>query len=256
MLDYIIQNYTNLEILEMNIESKIAKFRINTPNKDNIQLLNENLYKKYETFKSNNNWLNIKENQKGKIKKLIINNSNFLIMQQNINCYSFAMLIELRLKNIPIRVNTLPLFNSNINIYFSSLQVLIIKIMNYVDSFYQLEFKKKTLINNLGGLDNPYNINMNLIDIEAIENLSKNINRIPNIRQLALNFMLPGIKKNILKDLLDKILDLKFLNILEFCISPTSEQKILKNNQLIKLFPKLKKNKTLLPYKLNISVDI
>ena len=256
MLDYIIQNYTNLEILEMNIESKIAKFRINTPNKDNIQLLNENLYKKYETFKSNNNWLNIKENQKGKIKKLILNNSNFLIMQQNINCYSFAMLIELRLKNIPIRVNTLPLFNSNINIYFSSLQVLIIKIMNYVDSFYQLEFKKKTLINNLGGVDNPYNINMNLIDIEAIENLSKNINRIPNIRQLALNFMLPGIKKNILKDLLDKILDLKFLNILEFCISPTSEQKILKNNQLIKLFPKLKKNKTLLPYKLNISVDV
>ena len=68
--------------------------------------------------------------------------------------------------------------------------------------------------------------------------------------------MLPGIKKDILKDLLDKILDLKFLNILEFCISPTSEQKILKNNQLIKLFPKLKKNKILLPYKLNISVDI
>ena len=256
MLDYIIQNYTNLEILEINIESKIAKFRINTPNKDNIKLLNENLYKKYQNFKSNNNWLNIKENQKGKIKKLIINNSNFLIIQQNINCYSFAMLIELRLKNIPIRVNTLPLFNLNINIYFSSLKVLIIKIMNYVDSFYQLEFKRKTLINNLGGLDNPYDINMNLIDIEAIENFSKNINRIPNIRQLALNFMLPGIKKDILKDLLDKILDLKFLNILEFCISPTSEQKILKNNQLIKLFPKLKKNKILLPYKLNISVDI
>ena len=256
MLDYIIQNYTNLEILEMNIESKIAKFRINTPNKDNIELLNESLYKKYKSFKSNNNWLNIEENQKGKIKKLIFNNSNFLIIQQNIFCYSFAMLIELRLKNIPIRVSTLPLFDANTNIYFSSLEVLIIKIMNYVDSFYQLEFKKKTLINNLGGLDNPYNINMNLIDIEAIENFSKNINRIPNIQHLALNFMLPGIKKNILKDLLDKILDLKFLINLEFYINSTSEQKILKNNQLMKLFPKLKKNKILLPYKLNISVDI
>ena len=166
------------------------------------------------------------------------------------------MLIELRLKNIPIRVSTLPLFDANTNIYFSSLEVLIIKIMNYVDSFYQLEFKKKTLINNLGGLDNPYNINMNLIDIEAIENFSKNINRIPNIQHLALNFMLPGIKKNILKDLLDKILDLKFLINLEFYINPTSEQKILKNNQLMKLFPKLKKNKTSLPSKLNISVDI
>ena len=256
MLDYIIQNYTNLEILEMNIESKIAKFRINTPNKDNIELLNESLYKKYKSFKSNNNWLNIEENQKGKIKKLIFNNSNFLIIQQNIFCYSFAMLIELRLKNIPIRVSTLPLFDANTNIYFSSLEVLIIKIMNYVDSFYQLEFKKKTLINNLGGLDNPYNINMNLIDIEAIENFSKNINRIPNIQHLALNFMLPGIKKNILKDLLDKILDLKFLINLEFYINSTSEQKILKNNQLMKLFPKLKKNKTSLPSKLNISVDI
>ena len=256
ILDFIIQNYSNLEILEMNIESKIAKFRINTPNKDNIELLNENLYKKYYTFKSNNNWLNIKENQKGKIKKLILNNSNFLIIQQNIYCYSFAMLIELKLKNIPIRVNTLPLFNTNSNIYFSSLEVLIIKIMSYVDSFYQLEFKKKTLINNLGGLDNPYNIDMNLIDNEAIENLSKNINKIPNIQYLALNFMLPGIKKNILKDLLDKILDLKFLINLEFCINPTSEQKILKNNQLMKLFPKLKKNKTILPSKLNISVDI
>ena len=166
------------------------------------------------------------------------------------------MLIELRLKNIPIRVSTLPLFDANTNIYFSSLEVLIIKIMNYVDSFYQLEFKKKTLINNLGGLDNPYNINMNLIDIEAIENFSKNINRIPNIQHLALNFMLPGIKKNILKDLLDKILDLKFLINLEFYINSTSEQKILKNNQLMKLFPKLKKNKTSLPSKLNISVDI
>ena len=54
------------------------------------------------------------------------------------------MLIELRLKNIPINVNTLPLFNNNTNLYFPSLEVLVIRIMNYVDSFYQLEFKKNT----------------------------------------------------------------------------------------------------------------
>ena len=56
------------------------------------------------------------------------------------------MLIELRLKNIPINVNTLPLFNNNTNLYFPSLEVLVIRIMNYVDSFYQLEFKKKHLL--------------------------------------------------------------------------------------------------------------
>ena len=56
------------------------------------------------------------------------------------------MLIELRLKNIPINVNTLPLFNNNANLYFSSLEVLLIRIMNYVDSLYQLEFKKKHLL--------------------------------------------------------------------------------------------------------------
>ena len=181
ILNYIINNYCNLENLEINIEAKIAKLRINTPNKDTIKLLNDNLYKKYETFKPGNNWLKINQNLKGKIKKLILNNSNFQIFQQNIYCYSFGMLIELRLKNIPINVNTLPLFNNNTNLYFPSLKVLVIRIINYVDSFYQLEFKKKTLINNLGGLENPYNINMNLIETEAIENFSNNIDKIPNI---------------------------------------------------------------------------
>ena len=256
MLDYIIQNYSNLEILEINIEAKIAKFRINTPNQDTIKLVNENLYKKYETFKAKNNWLKIKENKKGKIKRLILNNTNFQIIKQNIYCYSFSMLIELRLKNIPIRVDTLPLFNKDLNIYFSSLEVLIIRIMNYVDSFYQLEFKKKTLMSNLRGLENPYNINMNLIDIESIENFSNNINKIPNVQHLVLNFMLPGIKKNILKDMLDKIFELKFLVNLDFSINHTSDPKPLKINQLMKIFPKLKQKKILLPLKLNISADI
>ena len=166
------------------------------------------------------------------------------------------MLIELRLKNIPINVNTLPLFNNNTNLYFPSLEVLVIRIMNYVDSFYQLEFKKKTLINNLGGLENPFNINMNLIETQAIENFSNNINKIPNVQHLVLNFMIPGIKKNILKNMLDKIFDLKFLVNLDFSINPTNEQKPLKNNQLMKLFPKLKQKNIMLPSKLNICVDI
>ena len=257
ILDYIIKNYLNLESLEINIEEKIAKFRINTPNQDTIGLLNKNLYKKYENFKSENNWLKINENQKGKIKTLILNNSNFQIIQQNIYCYSFAMLIELRLKNIPINVNTLPLFNSNsTNIYFPSLKIFIIRIMKYVDSFYQLEFKRKTLINNLRGLENPYNINMNLIENKAIENFSNNIDKIPNIQHLVLNFMLPGIKKDILVNMLDKILDLKFLINLDFSINSTDEQKIIKNNQLMKIFPKLKQNKILFFSKLNICADI
>ena len=200
--------------------------------------------------------LKINQNLKGKIKKLILNNSNFQIIQQNIYCYSFGMLIELRLKNIPINVNTLPLFNNNTNLYFPSLEVLVIRIMNYVDSFYQLEFKKKTLINNLGGLENPFNINMNLIETQAIENFSNNINKIPNVQHLVLNFMIPGIKKNILKNMLDKIFDLKFLVNLDFSINPTNEQKPLKNNQLMKLFPKLKQKNIMLPSKLNICVDI
>jgi len=143
IIDYVIKNYSNLEELEINIEAKIAKFRINTPNENTIKLLNENLYKKYESFKSDNNWLKICENQKNRIKKLIINNSNFQILKQNIYCYSFSLLVELRLKNIPISVNSLPLFQTNSNIYFPNLEVLIIRVMNYIDSFYQLEFKKK-----------------------------------------------------------------------------------------------------------------
>ena len=166
------------------------------------------------------------------------------------------MLIELKLKNIPISVNTLPLFNKNTNIYFSSLEVLVIRIMNYVDSFYQLEFKRKTLINNLRGLDNPFNINMNMIENEAIENFVNNINKIPNVQHLVLNFMIPGINKNVVKNLLDKIFDLKFVVNLDFSINSTSEPKSLKNNQLIKLFPKLKEKNIMLPSKLNICADI
>ena len=36
ILNYIITNYSNLENLEINIEAKIAKLRINTPNRDKI----------------------------------------------------------------------------------------------------------------------------------------------------------------------------------------------------------------------------
>lgn len=43
ILNYIINNYSNLENLEINIEAKIAKLRINTPNRDNIKSLNDNL---------------------------------------------------------------------------------------------------------------------------------------------------------------------------------------------------------------------
>jgi len=85
----------------------------------------------------------VKIKKKNRIKKLIINNSNFQILKQNIYCYSFSLLVELRLKNIPISVNSLPLFQTNSNIYFPNLEVLIIRVMNYIDSFYQLEFKKK-----------------------------------------------------------------------------------------------------------------
>ena len=257
ILDYIIKNYMNLETLEINIEEKIAKYRINTPNNDTIRILNDKLYQKYETFKPHNNWLKICENQKGRIKKLILNNSNFQIIQQNIYCYSFSMLVELRLKNIPINTNTLPLFKSkSTNIYFPSLKIFIIRIMRYIDSFYQLEFKRKTLLNNLGNLENPFNINMNLIENKAIENFAKNIDKIPNVQHLVLNFMLPGIKKDILKKMLDKILDLKFLINLDFSINSTDEQKPIKNNQLMKLFPKLKQSKILLCSKLNICADI
>ena len=76
------------------------------------------------------------------------------------------------------------------------------------------------------------------------------------MQHLVLNFMIPGIKKNILKNMLDKIFDLKFLVNLDFSINPTNEQKPLKNNQLMKLFPKLKQKNIMLPSKLNICVDI
>ena len=253
IVDYVIKNYSNLEELEINIEAKIAKFRINTPNENTIKLLNKNLHEKYESFKSDNNWLKICENQKNRIKKLIINNSNFQILKQSIYCYSFSYLVELRLKNIPIRVNSLPLFQANTNIYFPNLIVLIFRIMNYIDSFYQLEFKKKTLLNSLWGLENPYNINMNLIENEAIENFSENIDKIPKVQHLVLNLILPGIKKHIVKNMLDKILDLKFLVNLDFSIN---DQKNIKNNQLMNLFPKLKQKKVSLPSKLKIFADI
>ena len=256
IIDHLIKNYSHLEDLEVNIDEKIGKLRINTPSKESIKSLNDDLHKKYETFKPANNWVHILENPNNKINKLTLNNSNFAIIQQNIFCYSFAMLIELRLKNIPISVNTLPLFRKKTNIYFSSLEVLIIRILNYVDCFYHLEFKKKTLINSLGGLENPYDINMNLVENKAIENFSNHINRMPRIQQLVLDFMLPGIKKEVLKNMLDKILDLKFLVNLSFSINATSEKKILKINQLMKLFPKIKQKKMILPSKLNISIDI
>ena len=256
IIDYLIKKYSNLEELEVNIEEKIAKFRINTPSRESIKALNDHLYKKYEEFKQDNNWLHILENPNNKIKKLILNNSNYKIIKQNIYCYSFSMLVELRLKNVPISVHTLPLFNANANVHFGSLEVLIIRIMSYFDSFYQLEFKRKTLVTNLDGLENPYEINMNLIQNEAIENFANNINKIPNIKQLVLDFMIPGINKNVLKNMLDKILDLKLLVHLDFSIRSKNESKPIKNNQLMKLFPKIKQKKIVLPSKLNITADI
>ena len=133
---------------------------------------------------------------------------------------------------------------------------MIIRITNYIDSFYQLEFKRKTLLNNLGSLENPFNLNMNLVENQAIENFCENINKIPKVQNLVLNFMLPGLKKDIIKNMLGKIFELKFLINLDFCINSKSEQKVLKNNQIIKLFPKLKQKKISLPSKLNISIDI
>jgi len=94
---------------------------------------------------------------------------------------------------------------------------------------------------------------MNLIENEAIENFSENIDKIPKVQHLVLNLILPGIKKNLVKYMLDKILDLKFLVNLDFSIN---EQKNIKNNQLMNLFPKVKQNKVLLPSKLKIFADI
>ena len=235
IVDYVIKNYSNLEELEINIEAKIAKFRINTPNENTIKFLNKNLHEKYESFKSDNNWLKICENQKNRIKKLIINNNNFQILKQNVYCYSFSLLVELQLKNIPISVNSLPLFQANPNIYFPNLIVLIIRVMNYIDC------------------ENPYNINMNLIENEAIENFSENIDKIPKVQHLVLNLILPGIKNTVVKNMLGKILDLKFLVNLDFSIN---DQKNIKNNQLMNLFPKLKQKKVSLPSKLKIFADI
>ena len=95
-------------------------------------------------------------------------------------------------------------------------------------------------------LQNPFDINTNLIEKKAIINFSNNLHQVPNLENLVLNFMIPDINKDFIKDFINKILDLKYLDNLDFSITQTHEEIILKTNQLCNIFPKLKNNQRLL----------
>ena len=242
IFDYVIENYKELTNLEINIGKKIAKIRINTPKPLFIKELNEYLNKQYSSFKKETNCLEIKENNQYKINSININNSNFCILNKTIYCHSFNSLIELKLKNVSINTLLFPLFNKNCNIILNNLKILNIKILSYIDTFYQLEFKKNTLKDALGNNVNPFDLDMNLVELEALINLSNNIDKIPKIQEFVFICKVPNINSAIIKNILNNIFDLKYLYLLDFLISKTDKTKILKENKIYQLFPKVKNN--------------
>ena len=246
-IDFFFTNCINLKNININIEKKIPKFRINTVKNETINYLNDKLIKQYKLFYKDNNYVIINENYKININSIQINNSCFSILKNYFYCQNFTTLITLKLINIPINTETLPLFNKNCQINFFNLKNLTIRIMSYIETYYILEFKKKTLFQMCkNNLQNPFDINTNLIEKKAIINFSNNLHQVPNLENLVLNFMIPDINKDFIKDFINKILDLKYLDNLDFSITQTHEEIILKTNQLCNIFPKLKNNQRLL----------
>ena len=105
--------------------------------------------------------------------------------------------------------------------------------MSYIDANYILEFKKKTLYQMCNNnLQNPFDINPNLIEKEAIINFSNNLHQVSNLENIVLNFMIPDIDKDFIKDFVNKILNLKYLDYLDFSITQNHEEneRLLKKN--------------------------
>ena len=230
-IDFIFTNCKNLKDININIEKKIAKFRINTVKDETINLLNERLIKQYKLFSKDNNFVTIKENYQTNVNSIQINNSCFSILKNCFYCQNFTTLITLKLINIPINTETLPLFNKNCQINFFNLKDLTIRIMSYIEAYYILEFKKKTLFQMCkNNLQNPFDINPNLIEKEAIINFSNNLHQVPNLENIVLNFMIPDIDKDFIKDFINKILNLKYIDNLDISISQTHEE----NQRIIK----------------------
>ncbi len=230
-IDFIFTNCKNLKDININIEKKIAKFRINTVKDETINLLNERLIKQYKLFSKDNNFVTIKENYQTNVNSIQINNSCFSILKNCFYCQNFTTLITLKLINIPINTETLPLFNKNCQINFFNLKDLTIRIMSYIEAYYILEFKKKTLFQMCkNNLQNPFDINPNLIEKEAIINFSNNLHQVPNLENIVLNFMIPDIDKDFIKDFINKIINLKYIDNLDISISQTHEE----NQRIIK----------------------
>ena len=232
-IDFLFTNLKNLKDININIEKKIPKFRINTAKNETISNLNDRLIKQYKLFSKDNNYVTIKENYQININSIQINNSCFSILKNYFYCQNFTTLITLKLINIPINTETLPLFNKNCQINFFNLKNLTIRIMSYIDANYILEFKKKTLYQMCNNnLQNPFDINPNLIEKEAIINFSNNLHQISNLENIVLNFMIPDIDKDFIKDFVNKILNLKYLDYLDFSITQNHEEneRVLKKN--------------------------
>lgn len=247
-IDFIFTRCNNLRDININLSKKIAKFRINTPKVETIVYLNNKMKEQLKITGKENNWIKIEENYEIKINSIQLNNPCFSLFKNRIYCQNFTTLITLKLINIPINTETLPLFGKNCQINFFNLKNLTIRITNYIDTFYTLEFKRKTFfqICKNNDLKNPFDIDPNFIEKEVLINFSNNLYQVSNLENLVLNFMITDIDTNFVKELVNKILELKHLNNLDFSIVPTHEENPMKINQLCNIFPKLKSNKHLL----------
>ena len=151
--------------------------------------------------------LEIKEQEKCKINKLILNAGGY----QNIKFFisNYENLEELKIKlndTIKNMENTIPIFNDKCNLIFKSLKIF--------------DFQTYTNVNN--------------IDFKIIENLYNNLNNMPNLEALFITAVQENMNEDFYKKFVVKILSLSKLKHIYFSIQTDIKKEIPYSEEEIK----------------------
>ena len=176
------ENYsvTRMDVYWLNNNEDCILYNLQNKFKNLTKLvLNQNIYS------IKNKILEIKENKNCKVNKITLNQ----ISGNNIKlyCQSYENLIKLKIdleNNIDNLENTIPIFNKDCKIKFKSLTTFKFKMVE------------------------DEHLNRNILD-----NIYKNLDSMPNLKKLLLDFIVPELDEEYFKKFIKKILLLKLKNV-------------------------------------------
>ena len=176
------ENYsvTRMDVYWLNNNEDCILYNLQNKFKNLTKLvLNQNIYS------IKNKILEIKENKNCKVNKITLNQ----ISGNNIKlyCQSYENLIKLKIdleNNIDNLENTIPIFNKDCKIKFKSLTTFKFKMVE------------------------DEHLNRNILD-----NIYKNLDSMPNLKKLILDFIVPELDEEYFKKFIKKILLLKLKNV-------------------------------------------